>query len=331
MPKLKLMVVGNSSADLDSVVSAVTYSWLYNHVHGSGVSVPYIDICRSELRLRKDVELVFAENKVDVSQILFKQDLPTIDKEMKLILVDHNKLQNPGLLRFEVSGIIDHHLDEEEYQDVTPRIVQVSGSCASLVLNYWFNIISDKFVISKIASLVLAPILIDTNNLTQKVESTDLEAVNSISQFSSINRVELYEKIHLKKLDITGLTVYELLLKDYKLLQVGTTKIGFSSLLKDFHYILDNNCAQSDSQFQQGIDEFIKDNQLNHLVMMTTYQDKVFSRELAIYPDMDILTNLSEQLKLEHKFEIAKVQVYQQLETKASRKQVFPLIKSLME
>lgn len=340
---MKVLVVGNSSADLDSLVSSICYAYLYNAYYNTNICFPFIDIPSKELRLRKDVTHVLHKFDIDQSLIFFQDDLLHREstQDLKLIYVDHNSSQNSSLLTNEVMLIIDHHADEGLFKSAEPRIIETCGSCASLVFNYWYQLVchsskreqlSDIF--SPIADLILAPILMDTSNMTQKVEKPDLSAVNGIKEFASLNVTCFFQEIHQQKLNIQGLSVYELLQKDYK--NIESPAIGFSSLAKPFKYILANNAKGEELLFVKDVDQFVTDHKLKALIMMTSYEEPEFEREISFYIkgqglESILVPQLEQLLKLKLKLKIAgDLQIYQQLNIKESRKQVLPLVKSLV-
>ncbi|EXJ94007.1 hypothetical protein A1O1_02400 [Capronia coronata CBS 617.96] len=151
----------------------------------------------------------------------------TQTQPQSLLLVDHNAPSIPGMSdetirsRLKVIGCIDHHVDEGYVeQDASPRIITTGiGSCTSLVVKHlrdqgmWptpsvnNTNSSDHDVpstatttlttqdastnvasIQELSKLALAPILIDTTNLTgkgDKCSDTDREAVAFLEAFLS--------------------------------------------------------------------------------------------------------------------------------------------------
>lgn len=136
--------VGNESADMDSIASAITYSYcqyIYNEgtyseekKKGSFI-VPIIDIPREDLSLRRDVMYVLEKLKIKEEELFFIEDLKSLKQnvsqgtELNSYLVDNN--DTPKNLKNyidNVVGIIDHHFDLQKHLDAEPRIVKVSGS-----------------------------------------------------------------------------------------------------------------------------------------------------------------------------------------------------------
>jgi len=192
--------------------------------------------------------------------------------------VDHNKL--PGdlgsIYASRVHGVIDHHVEENAVPQnlgPEPRILEKSGSCTSLVVNYFkptWDAVSESSLSSgaghaqssdsttddaavtrgwdaQIAKLALASILEDTVNLTSssKTVSVDREMVAYLEakiQMSpkdarTWNRDQFYEEITTAKRDIDALSCQEILRKDYKMWTESGRKLGMSTVVKPLGWL----------------------------------------------------------------------------------------------
>ncbi|GME79280.1 unnamed protein product [Ambrosiozyma monospora] len=82
------LVSGNQSCDLDSVVSAISYSFLHHLALQSNtnttinsaldkkhVILPLLNIPQEDLHLRRDIEYALAQAEIDSSSLLFLTDL----------------------------------------------------------------------------------------------------------------------------------------------------------------------------------------------------------------------------------------------------------------
>lgn len=306
--------IGNSGGDLDSVVSCVAYAWLQRLNRGISVT-PIISFPKDELVLRKDVELVLNEAGIDVSDLIFVDDLNT-EREYSIHLVDHNVVDGPE--KGEVVSIIDHHEDSGKYTNAKPRIIEKAGSCISLVLR---ELLADResSLTESERKFLGSPILVDTRGLTARVEEVDKWAARAVL-FTDPFTVMLYTKeLQTAKEDVRGLTARDLLRKDYKQWTVGGGKtLGISSVMGRVHTVMD------------AIPDWAKEKGLSTLLVMAAYSDDndVFCRELAVYgefPKMDSVTTL----KLEKQPAVNSpegVTVYTQHATECSRKQVAPLV-----
>lgn len=211
------IVVGNESADLDSLTSSLLYAYIKSiappRKNFSPIYVPLLNIPASGLRLRPEFTAVCAHANIAVDRLITLDDLPSQSKPLRSvrwILVDHNKLQGDLGYQYSssVQGVIDHHEEENavpENTDPEPRVIEKCGSCTSLVVRQcksgWDSIsnsslstgaahgqgefaIDDSAVTqvwdAQVAKMAVASILVDTANLTApgKVEQVDRDSVD---------------------------------------------------------------------------------------------------------------------------------------------------------
>ena len=311
-------------------------------------------------------------------------------ENIQWILVDHNKLQGVLGSRYcsQVYGVIDHH-DEENFvpQNTAPepRTIEKCGSCTSLVVRYckstWDTIsinslssgaahaqgesaIDDSVVTqgwdAQVAKMALASILIDTANLTApgKVEQVDREAVEYLEakiQTSARdarlwNRQAYYEEIDAAKRDIGGLSLDEVLQKDYKQWTENGLRLGISSVVKPLGFLV--NKAESGPALKEGIKRFMEERELSIYAIMTTSttSDEEFQRELylqarkaAAGPISKFIDQAVSELSLQD-LEIDGLRAQKMLESESlgpwiwrqkavskSRKQVAPLLREAMK
>lgn len=267
---------------------------------------------------------------------MFSDDLPHVEAEfVELILVDHNVPQGEALQVFlgrhhnKVAGIIDHHVDEGEFKDASPRIIAPCGSCSSLITNFFTKL---GIFQPCAAKLLVAPLLSDTSFLKQRVEQPDIDAFEVLSQsIQGLNMETYFHQIIKMKSDISGLSLEDVLRKDYKLFKLAADRVGISSIVKPFEWLLNE---------YGGLDALVNtcrtygsEQHLDYLVLMTASSEGgEFKREIAfvgVKKDPKKLSSvLADELKLEeipanHERAIFCVQH----NIKASRKQVAPLIR----
>ncbi|KAF1918643.1 hypothetical protein BDU57DRAFT_441186 [Ampelomyces quisqualis] len=147
------LVIGNESADLDSMSCSILYAYVRSMSPPKNaftpLYVPIINIPASDIALRPEYLAVLKHANIDPGHLTTLDDLPALsDAHSKLvpentswILVDHNALQGHlgSIYSERVAGVIDHHDDEGKVPKETgnePRIIRKSGSCTSLVTNY---------------------------------------------------------------------------------------------------------------------------------------------------------------------------------------------------
>ena len=165
------VVMGNESADLDSIVSAAVYAYFIHYRFGgkSANIVPMVNIESCEISLRPECIFHFASSGADVHHLVFSDriELDRLHSEgrLKLTLVDHNALApSQAHLEDAVSEIIDHHCDEKRFQGIERRVIEPVGSCATLVAEMILDE-APELLDTRLARLLLGPILLDTVNL----------------------------------------------------------------------------------------------------------------------------------------------------------------------
>ncbi|KAK3704626.1 Exopolyphosphatase [Vermiconidia calcicola] len=203
-------VIGNESADLDSITCALVYVYIHSSTpearKAEKCMIPVSNIPSSELRLRPELTALLKHAGLKPTDLVTLDDLGKIQDVLPpnttdWTLVDHNVLQ--GTLGEHYSdrivGVIDHHDDEGKVsKDAKPRIIEKTGSCNSHVVNYcresWDSISSmasttgaahgqgdgaldDAAYTStwdaQVATLALGSILIDTINMEAEHKVTD--------------------------------------------------------------------------------------------------------------------------------------------------------------
>lgn len=137
----------------------------------------------------------------------------------EVTLVDHCELDEQEKSRgFAdlVVRVIDHHLDKNLFPAASPRIVNTTaGSCASLVTDY---IKSNNFELNEsFASMLLFPILFDTNKLTNRASQTDHDMVKYLSDVSNLDCGSVYTQLDEIRFSAGGDEDTDTILsKDYK-------------------------------------------------------------------------------------------------------------------
>ncbi|KAG0263279.1 Exopolyphosphatase [Linnemannia exigua] len=280
-----IIVTGNESADLDSVVSALTTSFFLSHsnAHPGSIVLPFINIPRIDLALRSDIEFILDSNHINRTLLFFRDDLSVLERlaaknQLSLFLVDHNEVMDSmsSLSHAKVVGVIDHHVDEGLYKDTAnPRRIEPVGSCSSLVTDQFLKAQMENEMeqngdmtpswVQQVTRLLLGPILIDTLNLKperHKVKPLDLAMANFIFPYTGWESMEdLYRRIENARSDTSRLSYYDLLRKDYKEWTVQhyetkeDVKVGISSVIG-----LMGQYVKRDSKevMEKAIDEWAK-------------------------------------------------------------------------
>lgn len=336
------IVMGNEAADLDSMASAVTYAWYLNLSDTDGKYFPMINIPRADFKLRTEAVYLFQEAGINIDNLLFAEDVD-LDKlkagsNLKLILVDHNKLASSQTsLETVITGILDHHADEESYPPAAVTDIRPVGSAATIVAESFLKDQKDS-IDSSLGTLLLGTILLDTVNLDPeagRVTDDDSKAAKEIIDIAGLDSKKLFDKLQFEKFNVSSLGSYDLLRKDYKEWQLGDIKLGIGSVLLPVE-----DWAAKDSEIVSEFDRYLKERKLDVLLSMNAFTSPGFTRQLVIYvPD----SNLREKTvsfmegsdlgleKLDINSSSDSCTFYNQKNLGISRKKLQPLLKDFFE
>jgi len=219
------------------------------------------------------------------SDLFCLDDIPSslAPAQTHFVLVDHNVLQGDLGQKFSsrVSAIIDHHEDEGGSLTCKPRIITGSGSCCSLVSEYfrekWDGLHLPADINAQLAKLALAPILDDTSNLQHRVTPADVAAVTHLVRkcqqgnnkpiaeasssssstlagttttvHSKFSQDDFYKSVQRAKLALDHMSLSDLLRKDYKEWTDSSNniKLGISSVPKSLYWLIQRE-SQSDKK-----------------------------------------------------------------------------------
>ncbi|KAF2483644.1 hypothetical protein BDY17DRAFT_324362 [Neohortaea acidophila] len=371
-------VIGNQSADLDSITCALVYGYLQSFTAQTaktqGYIIPITNIPSRDLRLRPELTALLKNVNLKPSDLITLDDLGNLHESLPSdrtdwTLVDHNALLGELGKHYSkrVKAVIDHHDDEKAVpQDASPRIIEKSGSCCSLVVNSFRNVwdsastsstdtrtgdIEPEEADAQVALLSLGPILIDTVNLRSEDKTTphDRQAVDYLeSKINSSRKLHqtyerdaFYNQLNDAKSNLDALTLPEILEKDYKEWHEGDLTLGISSSVKSIKYLMDK-----DANFTNVLLEFAKGKKLDLFAVMTAHNESdSFARQLlllavsenkAIDVAEKFVTANQGDLKLEENdpgLEASGskwIKIWQQGNLAASRKKVAPALRKVM-
>jgi exopolyphosphatase len=276
------------------------------------IYIPLSNLPRADLSLRPELLPLLSHAKLKPEDLITLSDLPPPSKraaqlrpdKTSWILVDHNALQEDLGRTYgrHIVGCIDHHDEEGKVpRDCEPRIIRKSGSCSSLIIEHyreaWNSLVkssTSKETITwdaELARLALAPILIDTTNLTDesKTTPTDTEAVRYLAakitaaQGSEYHPEDYFREISEAKEDVGGLSVYDILRKDYKQWnEKGSMNLGVSSVVRDIQFLIEK--SGSVERFFDVHKDFAAERELALFSIMTiSTPEGVFKRELLLW------------------------------------------------
>lgn len=278
------VVMGNSSADLDSMVCAILYAYSAT-LATSELHVPLFNLEREDIELRRDAVTLFQEQKIDYNLVPCVGDI-CLDSlhssnQLSLTLVDHNALApSQNGLEEAVVTIIDHHKDENTCPQAK-RTIEPAGSCSTLVLEYLL-LTSPHAMTRELAIVVLCTILLDTQNLDSSKKSflpKDIHMAERLIKQTGADRAHYYDTLLEKRSEIDGLSVRQLLRKDAKRAVVGNQAMyiaGLSGLSLEIFEKVEENVDQRVFEFFNSIADSV-------LVLMFQFtKDGEFNRQLSL-------------------------------------------------
>ncbi|KAJ3507989.1 hypothetical protein NM208_g15884 [Fusarium decemcellulare] len=351
-------VVGNESADLDSLCSALVYAYIRSHTPPHTLHIPLSNLPRDDLALRTEMNAVLKHAGLSLKDLLTLSELPDLKpEETSWLLVDHNSLTGP-LRKFsdQVFGCVDHHADENVViKDATPRVIEPCGSCMSLVVDEsreaWEDLSrqdsNSAAEDEKLAKIGLAPILSDTTNLTakEKVREKDPKAVSfleALIQDSAFSRNAYFDEISAVKEDISDLSFRDIFRKDYKEWDGSGLKLGISCVVQNFDYLVSK--AEGPQALLEDFEAWARERELDVASIMTTsHPDGEFQRHLLVWgvseegrEAVDRFVKDGDKLQLETwkggELDDGETRfAWRQKNLAASRKQVAPLLREALK
>ncbi|CCE61703.1 hypothetical protein TPHA_0B00310 [Tetrapisispora phaffii CBS 4417] len=342
------IVCGNEAADFDSIACAISYSYYSFISNQNDIVIPIIDIPIVDFNLRRDVVYALDQMNIKREDLFFRNHLIQLREnfeQINVILSDHNK-PSAGLTKLtdKVVGILDHHQDSGLYLDVVPRFIELSGSCSSLVFKYWYERIANLEKMKSAIPLCLGAGVIDTTNFTNRCIDIDLEALKLYKEaLPNLNIEEYFKNLKIAKDNIKGLTIKQILKKDYKHFTYAnksgkSISIGISSIVKSMDWLYNEHGGKSN--FLKESEVFLQEMHVDIFVIMTSFVDinNKFNRELVIIPSheyknisVEIIKDIQGKLGLQpvlnsNESDAITHYSYSQLNLKASRKQVAPFL-----
>ncbi|GAA5925208.1 exopolyphosphatase [Sporobolomyces koalae] len=397
-----VVVMGNEAGDLDSLASSIAYAYFASVTTTPPRKfVPLQLTPRADLSLRPENLASLSDASIELGSLLTIDDLPSppSTNNIEFVLVDHNSLlpmfadaDKDDADSDRVIAVIDHHVDEHQHEYARPRVIEPTGSCASLVTTHFLASNTTTFgpdntpAVRQLANLLLDAILIDTrlkpSSKGGKTTDTDTKAVTLLraqldpnSESNSLNVESLQEELSSRadrllqlKENVQGMNSRDLLRRDYKQ-YVATdaagrlVKYGLSTVPLGLEVWLMDETFERGHQIEglvREVERWMDERGLALAGVLTSYThvkhktgDSKHRRELLVVTRDarfdDVLDALNRQESLDLRtwkgiddfggIDHGRVQgeanmqwkVWQQHNTKATRKQVAPIVKDLVE
>ncbi|CAO3634873.1 unnamed protein product [Mucor hiemalis] len=332
---------------LNSIISSLLFAYISHFEEEAQIYVPLIKVPKADLELRPELKYVLETIGLDYKKLITIDEIDT-SQATDIVLVDHNHLTAP--LNTEdwtkhVVGVLDHHL----YLDAPMRVIDMVGSCVTLVLKQFKVNASSPWLDEDIARLAMAPLLVDTVNLKWDLGRTteaDVQVYNILSSFVTSTQEQstdgYFKAIEKVKSQVDAMSNYDILRRDYKeFSDVNGYRIGTSAVTWNFNAWVKREDDSADNIVNATM-KYAQERELDMEVIFTAFDyDREgagdYHRELAIFvinPDLlAVKKSLEENKELELKpirFKGSENEFYEQGNVKMSRKQVWPLLKQLI-
>ena len=382
-------VIGNEASDADSIVSSICYAYLKAHHYNNNTMsdtaaaavIPIASISRSNLHFRRELDVLLKTIDLELNDLLCIDEVPLSgihdSNKLSLVLTDHNKLSSTlSPFSSSVIEIVDHHVDSNQYSWVRGISRDIAfdsinskalvGSTCTLIAERYFQLSDcDSALSAEIATLLMGVISLDTINMDPQAgigTPRDSSALSRLRSISPHDQYHLFESLRDAKWDPIfwrDLSVMDSLIIDYKLFTIpsaASNPIGISSILQTI------NDFTTKSDVRLDITQFMKEQSLSMLVVMSFVQTPVPRRELLVITEnsqllealdrflmnttthnldcileesltsrMQQVLNATNQVAGMAVVEPLLCSIYTQGNSKASRKQVAPLMLAFYE
>lgn len=287
------VVLGNMSADLDSVASSLTYAWLLQLERSGEQVLPLLDLHRKDVNLRPELLQIFELAGIEPQELLYRGDniLRQLQDEgmLRLILVDHNVLARRWRRLWpSVVAIVDHHLDEGSYPEgATTEFVEY-GSISTAIAEKFLCRFKGN-IDPAVATLLAGAIVRDTygqSGFHDTATKLDIVALLSLHKFLKYSWVELSQRLSgARKEGIRYSNPEDYLQMDYKEWEIDDRCIGIPVIRTSF----DRWCSK-EPDLPEILDQFCRMGGLDLLMIIflstSSGSEGAGYRELLIYtPD----------------------------------------------
>ncbi|XP_055371497.1 exopolyphosphatase PRUNE1 [Condylostylus longicornis] len=344
-------ILGNESCDLDSAVCAISLAYFYYysknkifHKKTYNAFIPILNVSRSNFPIKSEVVYYFKQHEINSDNICFMDDIDErFLQSNDIVLVDHHF----SPYRDSVIQVIDHHQFDSNcnLRNDCDTKIDLVGSCSSLIADLILKSHNPEEY-KEVLKLLYGPIVLDTVNFSKeadKARQLDLDVSEKIEKIFSItseHKQDIFESLVKARAAIDGLNAYQILFKDMKLVlnQAKTFKIaipGYPILVQE--YIKMDNA-------ENYVKEFSESQNCSIIVLMgMKIVEGSVERDLGIINinNRELFENIVNGIRncKEPNLNVEEYEnckflngvFFRQNNVKASRKQILPLVKSIME
>ena len=354
-------VIGNEAADADSIIATITTAYLRHHTylrHADPTqlppTVPVVPCARADLCFRPETVKLLSLCNIEMESLIHVEDVDLrgiFDRgELALTLTDHNdgSLQQNQGLGSAVIEIIDHHADAGKLQHIAAemRRIEPLGSACTLVAELYFSEAPQLLDVS-VRTLLAGVILLDTNNFLNldKTKPRDRQALQKLCESDGIPH-GLYDQLQFSKCDPaywSTIGTYDLLRTDFKAFETSGQRYGIASINGGVGDLAQLSLARGAASVREAFARYAADTGIEVLIAMCCYPDgpggwSTAKRDVIIYcPSVPLRSGLATHLSDHDAVQLQAlpecafsafhdIQMFRQLKTDSSRKQLQPVV-----
>jgi manganese-dependent inorganic pyrophosphatase len=278
-------IFGHTTPDLDSIVGAISLSYLKNQLGEETIPSRQGDI---------NPETEFVLNKFGFEAPILK----TSYAGESVYLVDHSDLlQSPDDIKeATILGIVDHH----KLGDITTNTplecwIRPIG-CSNTVIKEMYDYYEID-IPKEIASIMLCAILSDTV-IFKSPTCTKIDT-KAVKELANLAKIEDYKALGMEmftvKSDVSGATAKELILRDFKNFEIDDKKIGVGQLEVVDLSLFDNIKDELHKTMQE-----IKDSENKDVVMLLLTDILIEGSQVLVCCDDNTIIEKAFDISLEN-------------------------------
>lgn len=289
-----IIVSGNKSGDLDSLISAFVKSELIRiEKPKEDIIFTLFNFIKKDLSLRPEAVYMINELSISLENVIFSDSMKIQELEkydlsdnLEIILTDHNNPELP-LSKFskDIIEIIDHHKDSSSSNKKIIKTIDHTGSCSTLVGEQFIEMLNRPGLIlnknkrTLLSNLLYTAIYVDTVHLEEQSGYNlyrDRVILDKLKAYISINSTFL-QNIISEKFNVKNFTAREHLRKDSKNWYINNIHYGISTVYTGIENIIKNY-----RDWENSVKVLLAKEDYQVLFMMHFIKEPILKRELTV-------------------------------------------------
>lgn len=283
-----IIVSGNRSGDLDSLVSSFTAAKLLEKttLDKTVRVVNYFE--PDDWKLHRDVSFLFRQCGFSINDFLPAGKLKDIigNQPFEIVLTDHNSPEEElAPFKDKITAITDHHLLTGSPAPSVRLVLDNTGSCCTLVAEEFLQILADRPEVfsdrekTGMAEMLYFTIRMDTDHLVENRLynlSRDRKVLVALKLFVGKNELFL-ETLKKEKENTEGFSAEDYLKRDGKFWKQAPLPYGICTITispEEYFPLLE--------EFPGTIERFMKKNGIDLLFLMHFLKHPILKRELSV-------------------------------------------------